>query len=418
MTRACLVTIIGKLIRKATRFFGKGHGSALPGLVVEKLYPDYLARILNNLPYGVMVVSGTNGKTTTTKIITELMRSYGLKVFTNPSGSNFTRGVVSAALSEIKQGKLDADIAVIELDEAHAVHFVNTVRPRYSVLLNVLRDQLDRFGEIDKTAQLLQKVAEKTDKAVIMNYDDPRINKFKNSTKAKVAWFGVGEKLRKKYKTDEELHSETAKYPLLNKAKDKSQITQLVDLKDNCATYKVGGRNYKVELQLFGQHNALNSAAAIAAVKTVMSSDFNCDKTIKALSGIKPAFGRGEIIEQDGREVRLILVKNPSGFQLSLGSSSLANSLIAINDNYADGRDVSWLYDVNFSSLAKSNVVAVSGVRASDMALRLVYAGLKVDDINCDLDLSLKNFLSKTSGQDVQIFATYTAMLKLRSLLK
>lgn len=142
--------IIGKAVRAVSRL--RGGGSALPGLVVEKIDPNFIQRTLTALPEGVVLVSGTNGKTTTTKMLVELLEGQGLKVFTNRTGSNFTRGVAAALLGEISLGgKLAADIAVLELDEAHAVHFVRAVAPRHTLLLNVMRDQLDRFGEIDHT---------------------------------------------------------------------------------------------------------------------------------------------------------------------------------------------------------------------------------------------------------------------------
>lgn len=148
----------------------------MPGKVVEKIDPGFLTRTLGQLPLGVVLVSGTNGKTTTTRMVASMLSDLGLKVFTNPTGSNFVRGVVSALLTEVTLGgKLDADIAVLELDEAYAVHFVKQVKPRYALLLNVMRDQLDRFGEIDTTAKLLSHVAAATTGTVVLNREDPRI---------------------------------------------------------------------------------------------------------------------------------------------------------------------------------------------------------------------------------------------------
>ena len=155
-------TVAGRFVRFASRVTKHG-GSALPGKVVEKIDPGFLTRTLGQLPLGAVLVSGTNGKTTTTRMVASMLSDLGLKVFTNPTGSNFVRGVVSALLTEVTLGgKLDADIAVLELDEAYAVHFVKQVKPRYALLLNVMRDQLDRFGEIDTTAKLLSHVAAAT----------------------------------------------------------------------------------------------------------------------------------------------------------------------------------------------------------------------------------------------------------------
>src|ERR1044072_29462 len=167
------VTLLGKAVRKIAQM--RGGGSALPGLFVEKIDPDFIRRTLAQLPEGVVVVSGTNGKTTTTKMVVELLESQGLRVFTNRTGSNFTRGVAAALLGEVNnKGTLAADIAVLELDEAHAVHFIKTVPPRYSLLLNVMRDQLDRFGEIDAAAKMLADIASHTTEAVALNREDPR----------------------------------------------------------------------------------------------------------------------------------------------------------------------------------------------------------------------------------------------------
>ena len=161
--------LIGKAVRAASRL-AHGGGSAFPGKIVERIDPQFLARTLQQLPLGVVLVSGTNGKTTTTRMVASMLESLGLKVFTNPTGSNFTRGVVSSLLAEVSLGgKLDADIAVLELDEAYAVHFVKQVQPDYCLLLNVMRDQLDRFGEIDNTARLLSKAAEATTGTVVLN---------------------------------------------------------------------------------------------------------------------------------------------------------------------------------------------------------------------------------------------------------
>lgn len=172
--RQTLTTMLGKTVKKAAQIRG-GSGSALPGLVIEKIDSDFVSRTLQQLPMGVALISGTNGKTTTTKIVVELLESQGLKVFTNRTGSNFTRGVAAALLGEVDlHGRINADIAVLELDEAYAVHFVKAIKPNYCLLLNVMRDQLDRFGEIDNTAKLLHNVAINTTKCVVLNRDDPR----------------------------------------------------------------------------------------------------------------------------------------------------------------------------------------------------------------------------------------------------
>lgn len=434
-----LATIMGKAAAWLSRHLGKGHGSALPGLVAEKLDPNYLGKLLGDLPEGVVLVSGTNGKTTTTKIVADLLAADGYKVFTNPSGSNFTRGVISAALPLIKHRKLDADIAVLELDEAYATKFVNKVQPKYALLLNVLRDQLDRFGEIDHTAELLKYVAERTTGAVILNEDDPRLAKFAHSKKitAAKAWFGVDGTAADNYATDEEIHGKkqhARKHP-------HDGAVELIGLDDNEVKYVVNGKDYDAKLRLFGIHNALNCAAAVATVQAVEGKKFDAQKVMQHLANVTPAFGRGEIVAIGDVEVRLVLVKNPSGFQLALNSSHDVPTLIAINDEYADGRDVSWLWDVNFPRW--QSPIYVAGRRGYDMILRLYYAGFPlkqiyhkinfhqwqsnynfglgdVDTAEIGLDNNVKGFISelKQSKKKGQIFATYTAMLEIRDVLE
>ena len=398
-----LVSLIGKCLVFLSRRLGGGHGSALPGLVVEKLSPHFLGRLLAKLPEGVVLVSGTNGKTTTTKIVADLLRADGYRVFTNPSGSNFARGAISAALPVMRRGRLEADIAVLELDEAHATHFVAQVKPRYSLLLNVLRDQLDRFGEIDQTARLLSCVAEQTTDVVVLNADDPRLSQLGQSDRltARPAWFGASGEASQLYRTDEELHtSQRAKRP---KGAAENVLT-LDRLTDRRAQYLIDGKRYATELRLFGIYNALNCGAALSVVRAV-----------ETLAKIKPAFGRGEELSLAKGTVRLILVKNPSGFQLSLDSAEVQPTLIAINDRYADGRDVSWLWDVKIDSL-RQDEVSVTGIRAYDMALRLEYDQVALRSVEPDIVVATRSFLDQLEG-DGQIFATYTAMLKIRQLL-
>jgi UDP-N-acetylmuramyl tripeptide synthase len=400
--------VVGKLVRAVSRLKG-GAGSALPGLVVEKIDSDFVKDCLGSLPRGVVVVSGSNGKTTTTKIIVELLQAQGLKVFTNKTGSNFVRGVIAALLEKINlQGKVDADIAVLELDEAHAVKFVEVVKPDYSLLLNVMRDQLDRFGEIDITARHLEKVANATKKTVVINREDPRLSRI--TPKAKTVYFGLSEGLRAEFPNDDEMFdkSSTAK-----KSAIKADV-ELSSLKNNNATFNIDGKKYETSLSLEGVYNALNSAAALAMVRAVIP-EAETKELLKDLSKISSAFGRGESFVVGDSDVKLLLVKNPAGFQLSLKSFSEEGRkvMIAINDEYADGRDMSWLWNVDFSELR--GVETVSGVRAADMALRLKYDEVPVKDIEPDLAEALKNFVSLPG--DKYIFATYTAMLKLRKIL-
>ncbi|NLA43131.1 DUF1727 domain-containing protein [Candidatus Saccharibacteria bacterium] len=404
------IAVIGKIIRKVARL--KGGGSALPGLIVEKIDPKFTKDVLAKLPLGVVVISGTNGKTTTTKMVVELLEGQGLKVFTNRTGSNFARGVTAALLADVDiKGELSADIAVLELDEAHAIKFVDMVPPKYSLLLNVMRDQLDRFGEIDKTAQLLQHIAEATTDSVVLNREDQRVANIANHIKITPLYFGLEPQLKNKFKSEDELNHNSS-------SKIEASVT-LESFSDNLATFNIGSSKLTVPLKLKGIYNIFNVAAALALTGAILKENINISKLKDSLSSIKPAFGRGETLTVNEQPLQLVLVKNPSGFRLALQSFSQKDhaTMIAINDEYADGRDMSWLWDVDFSDLKDSGVHTISGIRAYDMALRLQYDEVEISKVDTNLKNSLGIFISNNPDKPKLIFCTYTAMLTLRKEL-
>ena len=474
-SRNTLTLALGHGARAASRLRGSG-GSAFPGLVMEKADPHFMARALAPLPYGVVLVSGTNGKTTTTRMVVELLRGQGLKVFTNPTGSNFTRGVVAALLGAMPlNGRLDADVAVLELDEAHATHFVRTVKPRAALLLNVMRDQLDRFGEIDYTASLLHKVARATTGTVVLNADDPRLAapSFRADLRADVRGFAVSPQLRSVFLSDDELHdsldgctlgqpkkdaeakadtkaeptteTEPAAKPEPEEQPAKPEPTEqpaqpepteqpaqpleivatLEEMMGRHAVIDLAGHRHEVDFAIPGAHNILNATAAMGLVKELLGERTDEQALAASAAKVTAAFGRGELLSIDGQEVELGLVKNPAGFRMSLLSAAAVRSqqppliMIAINDQYADGRDMSWLWDVDFTPLKQAGVSIVTGVRATDMALRLSYDDVAVGKVEADLSQALAQLvkLSREQHRPIRILSTYTAMLELRSLL-
>lgn len=406
------VIIMGKAVRYAARL--RGGGSALPGLFVEKISPDFIPETLKQLPKGVVVISGTNGKTTTTKMVVALLESQGLKVFTNRTGSNFVRGVAAALLGDIDiKGNLDADIAILELDEAHAVKFVEIIPPRYSLLLNVMRDQLDRFGEIDSTARMLEKIALATTETVVMNREDSRIVKIADSLSSDVRYFGLNDSLLSHFPGDDDLHGKaSAKIA----PRPKADVT-LKDFNEKGAAFSVAGKDFVTPLKLKGVYNIFNSAAALALVRAIVP-EASMNSLLGSLSTVNPAFGRGEVLSVGGQPLELVLVKNPSGFRLGLQSYDPEGyaTMIAINDNYADGRDMSWLWDVDFTSLNQQPVY-ITGIRAYDMALRMQYDEVPIEKVKTELASALRDFIASHPDTPKRIYCTYTAMLALRKEL-
>ncbi len=432
---------VGKAVRAGARL--RGGGSALPGLVVERLAPGFMARGLAKLPLGVIAVSGTNGKTTTTKMIVEMLEAQGLKVFTNKTGSNFSRGVVAAMVQESgPSGTLDADVAVLELDEAHAMFFIERVKPRFTLLLNVLRDQLDRFGEIDTTARYLQRIADATTDVLVVNREDRLIAEIGERTRERsaaggpeVREFGLAPALLSTFPGDDDFHAPTSQAAAVAAvgvddrgadAREAADVT-LLELGKNEATFLIDGEQHSTPLQLEGLYNTYNAAAALVTVRAVLAravaegadTSARTTEVLEALSTVRPAFGRGEKLELDGQPLELVLVKNPAGFRLGLASFDATGVavMIAVNDQYADGRDMSWLWDVDFETLRDGGVTVVTGTRAWDMALRLEHDDVPVGAVEEDLGTALTAFRSRTMGQPRRIYCTYTAMLGLRKRL-
>ncbi|CAM2986698.1 Mur ligase family protein [Actinomyces slackii] len=432
--RSRLTVALGHAARLAARMRGGGSGgTAFPGLVMERTDPGFLSRTLGRLPHGVIVVSGTNGKTTTTKMVVQLLREQGLRVFTNRTGSNFVRGVLASLLTEVDAaGRLEADIAVLELDEAHAVHFVAQMPPRACLLLNVMRDQLDRFGEIDYTASLLHTIATATREVVVVNADDPRLASpdFLGDVSARTAAFGIGARLRSLFLSDDDLRSgaddapaEGQERPAADAGAPAPRVT-LEAIEGQRATVRVDGADHQVDFTIPGVHNQLNACAALEVVLEVLGDRADLPGLLATLGRVEAAFGRGEVLTLDGRPVQLSLVKNPAGFRMGLLSAAAQAQdgeavMVAINDEYADGRDMSWLWDVDFSALRAGGVDVVTGVRCWDMALRLDYDEVGVDAVEPDLRkaLDLLRQASATADRPMRVFTTYTAMLSLRAIL-
>ncbi|WP_440711715.1 MurT ligase domain-containing protein [Herbiconiux sp. YIM B11900] len=400
------------MIKKALKMTGR-NGSALPGLVVERLDPGFMTRILSSLPMGVVMVTGTNGKTTTTKMTTELLSAHGLKVFSNPTGSNYGRGITSAIISATDwRGRLNADIAVLEVDEGHAVRIVSELAPEHVAILNVSRDQMDRYGEIDRTVAMLRQAAAAARTSVLININDPRLTaaEFTPGSPASLRGFGVAPSILHRFPIDDELLAVRSEAPRID------DVTVLERV-DPAPVVSFQGREYQFKLSFDGLHNQLNAAAAIALCRAVLGSRARTEVMFTALPTIPPAFGRGEVVDADGEAIEIVLVKNPAGFRVALDSfaGDRAHTMMVLNDNDADGRDVSWIWDVDFSVVP--SVDTVSGSRAYDLALRLAYDDVPTDNVEPDIGTAGRRFARRHPGARKRVFCTYTAMLELRRTL-
>jgi UDP-N-acetylmuramyl tripeptide synthase len=412
-----LVLWLGKLLVVLARLRG-GGGSAFPGLVVEKLRPRLLTTQLRKLPGGCLLVTGTNGKTTTVKMLVTLLEASGRHVVTNRSGSNMVRGLLSAVVEQSTwRGRLPGDIAVFEVDEPNVPAVARLTSPRQLLVLNLHRDQLDRYGELERSAELLAEAVPLTD-AVVLNADDPLVARLAEQAGGSVAWFGVSPALRALLPDDANLLVGAPPAPA---AVSFDELAAGVESATEATTgqhveLQVAGESLTVDLPLPGVYNATNLAAVLATLQT---AGVDVHAGLAGIDRVTPAFGRGERIEVDGRTVVLQLVKNPSSFTQVIRTQLVEGPdralLVAINDNFADGRDVSWLWDVDFEALAdRGDRLTATGTRAADLAVRLKYAGLACA-VEPDLERALDGFVASLSPGEVGVVVpTYTAMLALR----
>jgi UDP-N-acetylmuramyl tripeptide synthase len=444
-----LTIAAAKLASAATRSFGRGSGAALPGLIAEKWNPEVGAHLAAQLPHGVILVTGTNGKTTTTKLLADALEKSGERVLNNRTGSNLRRGVLSALIQNSSlRGKTRATIGLFEVDEASLRRVVPLVNPKLIVVLNLFRDQLDRYGELDTTAALIGEGIAGAPKAkVVLNADDPLVAslaKYAN-VRANVSYFGI-EGLPSSMVSAGTQAIDSDRCPICGRPLEFSRAyyahighyrcttgdfdrpqpeVALTNVKANSTAgsrfeVSLGGKRHEVNLPLPGVYNLYNALGALAAARVV---GVEADTALQAIEGAEAAFGRVETLDWRGRKLSLLLIKNPTGcaqiLETFLAKEKNKPVLIAINDNYADGRDVSWLWDVPFELLAgQGHHILTSGVRADDMALRLKYAQIQAE-VEPDLAVALEKLAeSSKEGDQVYVLPTYTAMLALRKLLQ
>ncbi len=442
-----LTLAITKTVRGLTRTAGRGGGGALPGLVAEKLDPHLARRLAQQLPHGVILVTGTNGKTTTTKMIVEILEAAGERVLTNRTGSNLKRGVTSALIAAANlRGQLRETIGLFEVDEASLRQVAPELLPSHILVLNLFRDQLDRYGELDTTAALIGEGIAATKARVYLNADDPLVaslGKYAHSP-SEVSYFGI-EGLPVAAVTAHQTATDSDRCPKcgtrlnfsrvfyghighyrcpkgdFTRPQPTAAITSVTGLgfEGSHFTVALSGKRSDVSLALPGTYNLYN---ALAAMSLAHGLGLETAKVAEVIGQTQAAFGRVERVELAGRTVYLLLIKNPAGFTQVLETFLIgqpdATVLFAINDNAADGRDVSWLWDVPLEALGPvAPTVLTAGTRGADMALRLHYAGVESQNAG-SFEEAVNQLLETTpEGGTAFILPTYTAMLAIRKVL-
>lgn len=367
-----------------------GGGSALPGLVLSKIAPALLARTLGSFKQGLVIITGSAGKSTTTKMVVAIARAHGLSVFTNPSTANIEQGFYAAILERANLfGRVPGDIAILEMDEAHAAAIVKRVKPRFTTILNVLEDQLDRFVDPAYVRRDLGIVAEAATEGVALNADDQNLLWMlaESNGVANVSWFGLSETVLSTGRKG----LGTAPTYLFELERPETQTTGIAVHDLDLGVVLNSGQPIQVVLPNRGLHFAVDAVAALETSQRLLGNSFDGNLAAKVLSELPPVFARGEIKEVNGEKVEFILIQNPSSLQLNLDNLTTKPEQIM----FAIGTDVhdpSWLWTVDLSNLTHADVV--TGYNWAEAALLLAYNEIPVAKAIGDLDEALAAFFS------------------------
>lgn len=426
---------------------GRG-GTVLPGLVSRAIFPRVLSVLSRQVRCGIVAVTGTNGKTTTANMIAQALDRAGFKVIANREGANLLSGITtSLVMSAGLAGNIDCDFAVLEVDEASVPRVLSEVRPKAVALTNFFRDQLDRYLELDKIVNKVSDALKDLSGAtLVLNADDPLVAQFEKSTGLPAVFYGLrdggraggtgGRTREARYCPfcGSPLEYEFFNYGQLGKYhcsgcafKRKKPLVEASGVRfgggaTSCRLV-YGGRDVLLTLRSRGLYNLYNALAAFTACSFL---GIEPGAVLETLRLYRPVIGRMEMFTCEGKPSVLCLVKNPAGFNEGLADlvnvPGTVDVFIAVNDNFADGRDISWLWDVDFEFLEKRQSrllrFVCSGLRGEEMALRLKYAGIPmekifireniVDAVNCAL--------SGDAGK-IYLFCTYSALRPVHNTL-
>jgi lipid II isoglutaminyl synthase (glutamine-hydrolysing) len=435
--RLGLAVGVAKTVTGLVRTLGLGAASVLPGEIARRLHSRLLPLLFEQVNQGVILVVGTNGKTTTSLLLKQILSDRGYSVIHNSSGANLINGLITALLSNADMtGKISADYAILEVDENILPLLLKNCQPKYILALNLFRDQLDRYGEVDTIAQRWGKEIAllPADTTIVLNADDPTLSSLGQQLKQKVLYFGLNEP---ELYLDEIPHAVDSIYcPRCGHLLD-YQGVYLSHLGDyHCPS--CGFAKSKVALEskghpqiLIGLYNKYNTLAASVLTQ---SMGIKPDDIYPTVQNFKAAFGRAEELSIEQKQVRIMLAKNPVGMNETiravndlkkLGKSDV--TLLVLNDRIPDGTDVSWIWDVDTEELVKlGGTLIVSGDRVYDMALRLAYSSESVDAeknnfaliVKEDLPEAISTALEYTKvAETLHIIPTYSAMLEVREVL-
>lgn len=422
-----LLILLGKFFSIFSRVLNLGNGSTWPGHIALSLNPNFIKDLItNNQSLIAILIAGTNGKTTTGKLIQTILEKDGKKVFQNASGANLLNGIASSLIyNSSLTGKINKDFAVFEIDENTLPLILHEItNPDFIVILNLFRDQLDRYGEVNTVADKWQNALKKLDKntTLILNADDPQIAYlgFGNSIDTNVEYFGIGTKTSAKTSQ----HASDSTYcPNCNSKLIYTAVyfSHLGYWKCTKCMFKHPKNSFNLAkiYPLLGTYNQYNTNAAVLLSKKIGLNEKIINSALKEFT---PAFGRQEKLEINEKHVQILLSKNPTSLNECLRTASdmgAKHLLIVLNDRIPDGRDVSWIWDVDFEDfITDFDQIIATGDRTYDMGLRLKYAGYKNIINEENLSTAIEIALTKiTKEETLYILATYSAMLEVRKEL-
>lgn len=439
------MTFRGKLAIKLAKFVAKlclkmgRQGVTWAGLIARKIEPNILKILSDQIREKVYIVCGTNGKTTTNNMLCDTLMAQGKKVICNRTGSNMLNGVVSAfVLATDKDCTLNADYACIEIDEVSTKRVLPTLKPDYMILTNIFRDQLDRYGEIDITVDILStSIKMAPDMTLVINGDDPLSLALAQKSGNKFITYGISEKV---FDTEENSEIREGRFCAMCGAKmhyNYYHYSQLGDYScpdcgfkrpkiDYPATniehgdhlgFTVGNR--KITAKYKGFYNIYNILAVYAVAH---HSGVDIDVLQKMLNNFNPENGRIEHFNIKGTEIELNLAKNPAGFNQNINAVMAdpkdKDIIILINDRDQDGNDVSWLWDVDFDQFKDTSIksITVSGIRCQDMRLRLKYVDIP-SHLEESIETAIRNKIANGVG-NLYVLVNYTGLYSTRNILK
>lgn len=422
-----LILLLTKVVTLICQIIPKLGGTALPGLIALKLSPTLINQIVTKNQLKSIIITGTNGKTTTSRLISSILDQASQTYLQNRHGSNLLRGIASVLVQNANlKGLIKTKLAIWEIDEAKVLSAIKTIKPKMIIFNNLFRDQLDRYGEIDKILSIWQKTIKLLPKScqIIINVDDPHLNYLVTQFPDKnFITYGLNQSFKSKLvKSADAITCPNCHHFLTFSNIITSHLGHYTC--PNCHFQRQNPQHAQVTpiSQLPGRFNLYNLLAAKIVTQNLKISK----KTIRqAFKKFKPVFGRAEKFTHRHTEYQIFLVKNPTGFNsvlTMLTNHHLLNRpiLIILNDLIADGTDVSWIYDVHFKALKdRETPIFVSGLRAHDLSLRLKLAGINQKLIQTipNLNQAINKFLSQKSKQKI-ILPTYTAMLATRHILQ